>query len=294
MSRAAGTAYRVQPEDLLSGPAFGLEGLESLGHGGEVSAELVHRLVAVGGLLGQGIGEDLLHRGRRVRPGLGHRLGLLVEDRADDGLVASPLEGVLSGEHLVEHDPQRPDVGPMVEPLSPGLLGRHVGHRAECRPALGQRDAPRELGQPEVHDLGPAVLGDHDVGALDVPVDDAARVGLAQSRGDLGGDVQGFGGLERAPSDPVPQGLALDVLHGDEGALVAFPGLVDDADIGMGERRRGLGLPQEPLFEIGQLRKLRRQELEGHRALELEVLGLVDNPHAHRPRSRRRSRTCRR
>jgi len=43
----------------------------------------------------------------------------------------------------------------------------------------------------EVHDLDGAVGGEHDVGGLDVVVDDIRRVGGDESGTDLLGDLQG-------------------------------------------------------------------------------------------------------
>jgi hypothetical protein len=110
-------------------------------------------------------------------------------------------------------------------------------------------------------------------------VDDALAVGLAQPGRDLAGDVQRLGRLERAPLDPVPQRLPLHELHGDVGPVFAFPDLVDDADIRVGERRGRLGLDEEALLELRRVHEMGRQELEGDTALELEVLGLVDDAH---------------
>ena len=41
--------------------------------------------------------------------------------------TSSPLKGALAGEHFVHHDPEGPDVGPLVDGLALRLLRRHVG-----------------------------------------------------------------------------------------------------------------------------------------------------------------------
>jgi hypothetical protein len=41
------------------------------------------------------------------------------------------FEQPLAGEHLVEHDPEGPDVGAFVDRLALGLFGRHVGGGAD-------------------------------------------------------------------------------------------------------------------------------------------------------------------
>ena len=48
----------------------------------------------------------------------------------------SPRNGLLSGQQLVEHDPQAEDVGSPINPVAfaPGLFGTHVGRCARPAP----------------------------------------------------------------------------------------------------------------------------------------------------------------
>ena len=92
------------------------------------------------------------------------------------------------------------DVGAVVHRFGLDLLGGHVADGPDDGalpgPGLGRggsvrglliRDVPfREFGQPEVQHLRKAVLGDHDVPGLQVPVDDPGRVGFGQPLGRLG------------------------------------------------------------------------------------------------------------
>ncbi len=181
-------------------PRPGPERLETLGHGLEIRPQLLHGLIAVSRFLGQRLTNDLLQPGRDVRPGFFKRVRVGMDDLMDDRLIVVAAERQLPGQHLVEDDAERPDVGARVEILAPGLLRRHVGDGPDRRLALGQRGAAPELGQPEVHDLGLAPVRDHDVGALDVPVDDALAVGLAQARGDLARRLSGPREEPGAPS----------------------------------------------------------------------------------------------
>ena len=197
----------------------------------------------------------------------------------DHRLVVISPEGKLAGQHLIEDDAEGPDVGPLVEIAAPGLLGRHIGHSPQCRLALGQRAPATELGQPEVHDLGLALLRNHDVGAFYVAVNDAFAMGLAQPGRNLRDDVQDLFSSKRPLFDPFPERLPFHVLHSDVGAVLAFPNFIDDADIRMGKGRGRLGLDEEPLLELGRVHQVRRQEFQSHAALELEVLGLVDDAH---------------
>ena len=80
----------------------------------------------------------------------------------------------------------------------------------------------------------------------------------------------------------VLQALPLDVLHRHEEAPVRLVDLVNDADVGMAERGRGLRLVEEARLLFGALDSLRRDELERDGASELRVLGPVDDAHAAR------------
>src|SRR5207244_325519 len=80
---------------------------------------------------------------------------------------------------------QAADVGPHVRRAGvPGLLR---GHEVD-----GPGDGPGDglpvaevAGQAEVEELGLVLAGEHDVGRLDVPVDEPVLVGLAQGGGHL-------------------------------------------------------------------------------------------------------------
>ena len=128
--------------------------------------------------------------------------GGVLEDRGQ-GLDRGQLgERMFPGQHFVEDDAQREDVAPAVHRDAPGLLGRHVIDRAHDHalgghPRLGQgglggfRSGQNALGDAEVHDLGVALRRAHDVGRLEVAVDDALGMGDFQSFGDFQSDLEG-------------------------------------------------------------------------------------------------------
>jgi len=55
---------------------------------------------------------------------------------------------------------------------------------------------------------------------------------------------------------------------------------MDDADIRVRKSGGRLGFDEEPLLELGGVHQVGRQEFQGDRTLELDVLGLVDDAHA--------------
>ena len=87
-------------------------------------------------------------------------------------------EGELAGEHPVEQDAQREDVGPLVLRRAAPLLGCHVAGGAAVEPGPAEG-----VGHAEVEHLHRAVVAEEDVVGLQVVVGHAARVGERQARG---------------------------------------------------------------------------------------------------------------
>ena len=134
--------------------------------------------------------------------------------------------------------------------MTPGMLRRAA---TDCvtrldSPVLVVDSVGRlQLRQPEVHDLDPARRADKQVLWLDVSVNDPLRVGRVETVGHLDGEAQQRPWLERPPAQVLAEGLAFEQLHRDEGPTVNLADLVDGADVGVIERRGGLGFDAEPL-----------------------------------------------
>ena len=86
-------------------------------------------LVALGGVLLEGPGEDRSSPGGRSSTYCSGRREVVVDDAVADHRQVLALERLVAGEHLVEHDAQREDVGAVVDLLALDLL------RAPCSSA---------------------------------------------------------------------------------------------------------------------------------------------------------------
>ncbi len=154
-------------------------------------------------------------------------------------------------EHLVEDDSERVDIAPAVDAEALRLLGREVGRRSHDEAGLSDvvvsADSPRDA---EVGHLHLAVPGEKDVARLDVAVDDAVAMGIAESLRDVGGDGGGPHRRERSlASDDRREGLPVDVLHDDEIRPLRLAPVEDRHDVRVGEVGCRLSLPAEAVHK---------------------------------------------
>ena len=73
---------------------------------------------------------------------------------------------------------------------------------------------------------------------------------------------------------------ALQILHGDEGAALLFADVMNRANVGMIQRRRGPGLALKTVQRLGVASQSLGDELEGDKAMKPRVFRLVHDPHA--------------
>ena len=166
-----------------------------------------------------------------------------------------------------------------------GLLWREIIGRSEHLLVMFARQRSRLVavgqGQPHVEDLHRPPLVEHEVGRLDVTVDEPLIVGVLEPRGCLAEIFGHLADIER----PLPLHLrvkirAVDVLEHDEVDCPRRLEVERPGDIGMIEAGRRLRFP----FEAGQigtlLHPLHRQDLDGHLVVEGGMFRQVDAAHA--------------
>ncbi len=162
----------------------------------------------------------------------------------------SPRKGSAPGQHLVEDDADRVEVGALVDGLALGLFGRQVLGRAQNGAGLGHLRVVG-LGDAEVGDLHRAGGVDQDVLRLDVAVHDVRAVGHLHRGKQLEGYAHRLArGVATLAADVVLERLALDVLHDDVVGAVDRAPVVDVDDVGVVDAGRGLGFAAEALDEL--------------------------------------------
>ena len=129
-------------------------------------------------------------------------------DRLSGDMAVDPFHRIgrgerqTAGEHLIERDAERIKIAARVDRAihPPGLLRRHIGERAgDHLGRLGRLPLARQTrGDAEPGEPHPSVGAVHqDIGRLDVLVDEAALVRLAQRGDDADGEAQEASRLHR-------------------------------------------------------------------------------------------------
>ena len=111
-------------------------------------------------------------------------------------------------------------------------------------------------------------------------MDDPQPMRLDERLGDLTGERDRRGQIERTTPQPYRQCLAVDILHGDVAVTVGLAHFVDRADVWMIEPRGGLCLAHEPPAGSVVVGRCGRQQFERHSPVEARVFGEIDVAHA--------------
>src|SRR5439155_3883078 len=133
-----------------------------------------------------------------------------------------------AAKHLVQNQAEREDLRALVRSNpSIALLRRHIGLGTE---ALRSRRIAWAPTQPEVQQLRTAIIGDDDVGRLEIPMQNPRCMCRAQGVSDLKRKTYSLWDRESACGDEAVQRFARDVLHHDEVHVLLLGNLVNSHD----------------------------------------------------------------
>ncbi|MDO8795479.1 MAG: hypothetical protein Q7J25_12760 [Vicinamibacterales bacterium] len=221
----------------------------AFGNPPQLRRHIVRGLPAIVGVFHQADAHQPFERGRRHRRQRGQRRRVGIDDRGDQARLAAALERLSPGDHLVQERAERKDVGARVGVPRLELLGRHVLKRPQDRAVGRQRLLDRRhhrrarggptrrahLRQTEVEQLR-ALFRQHDVGRLEVAMDDALAVRAAERVGDLDPAAQGRVERQRAVGEPRGERLAVEQFHDEVIDPALGSDVVDRTDIGVVQR----------------------------------------------------------
>ena len=244
----------------------------------------------------QRLGDLRIDRVRRRRRGSDARVQILQA-------VFKSVRPMAAEQDVVQDQPERIDVGTLVDGPRACLFGRHVFESPDHRPNRGvvagactvrhprphdvRRGRPRlghRPGDAEVHDHRLAVAADHEVGRLQIPMHDSRRVGGSQPGHRRARNLQRT--LDRefafAPQDR-GEIFAFDVRHRDVLDALYLAEVVNPHHVPVGD----LACEQELLLEasfqylrrVGIRTRRRADHLDRDDDAELPVPGLIDRTH---------------
>ncbi len=119
-------------------------------------------------------------------------------------------------------------------------------------------------GETEIGDANFSGAVEHDVGGLEVAMNDAALVSGGEASANLARDFGGFVGRE--PADAADDGgeiLAVDILHGEKRRAVGIADIEDAANVGMGNLASDANFGMKSRESGGVLREALGKKLDG-------------------------------
>jgi hypothetical protein len=201
-----------------------------------------------------------------------------VQNAIHDRRLGKPLPHLLIRGRFPEHDPHGVDVRTAVDRFAGQLLRGHVVHLALDHAHLGVTRRSAHLGDAEVEQLHPAVVGDeyvlrahvamHDLERGAVEVRELVRVVQPGERFADHFEAHGQGEPVRRPHDDAGIGLPFEVAHDDHRQPVVLDDLVDFGNVRMVEAGREPRLGEEHAPQIGIGGEGALEDLQHHQLVE--------------------------
>ena len=193
-----------------------------------------------------------------------------------------PEEWRTPGEHFVEQGAEGEEVGAMVHRLAEGLLGRHGAGGTQQgsldrdgRVAVGHQ----VFGQAEVEDLGAAVLDQHHVLGLQVPVHDALGMGHGEATAHIPARLDRPQDIQGTLAENGGEILPLHQLHDDPVGPMGGQDIVDLDDGGMVQPGGGAGLAAKS-FASPLLLSAAADLFQRNETIESFVIGTIHTTHS--------------
>ena len=108
----------------------------------------------------------------------------------------------------------------------------------------------------------------HDIGRLDVPVDNPLAVRFVQRVGHLDANVRISASFDGTLADPRLQRLPLHLFHGNVVLPFGFSDFIDGGNVGVIQAGSGLGLPDEATQPVRIAGHFRGKHLQRHRPVQ--------------------------
>src|SRR5579862_312892 len=250
----------------------------------KVVKQVAATLVALRWFLGERFEDDGVEPGMDGRIELARGDRFFVDDFVDDGGDVLAGEGLFTGDHFVEQNAERENVATAVHHFAFNLLGRHVTGRAHDVGGLLNGAELQNFGGAEVGDFYRVIGSEHQVGGLDVAMNDVAVVGELQGAAGLFHDAENAGEREELTGiEEALKAFAFDEFHGDEEDAVFFASVENDHDVGMGEEAGGARFGLETGEEFGSAESgARFGELEsfyGDGTADDWIVGAINDAH---------------
>lgn len=262
------------------GRDYGWRGRDGGVKGDECVDEIDDRGEAVGRIIGESFGEDVIDLrgqvGDEVRRGRGRGSHLF----KDDGHGGIGSEGFMSRDEFVEDDGERILISAGIDRFAEALFGSHIFGGTDTDAGGGEGIAffgIEEFGDTEVGEDRPVIFADKDIGRFDISVEDAPGVGMVQGFGYRSNQVNGLGERERVVKE-LFEGTAGEVFHDEEGRTFELAVVMDFDDIRVRELGEGLGFPVETLQdEIQSVFGEHRgpDEFDGNFPFEASIIGFI-------------------
>ena len=163
--------------------------LESLVDGLDVRGHVFGRLVSIDGVLGKRMVNEMVE-GRRIPGEDGRQRVMRFADYPVQGIRIVAGKWQPPGKQQVENATRGPDIGPPVGGLAQKPFRRDVVEGADHHARLCVAGGFFQAGDAKIDNFDIAIRLNHDVCRLDVAVDNALLVCIAQTEAQLANDIQ--------------------------------------------------------------------------------------------------------